>query len=59
MKIENPDNFFSETPLYEKFDVKSQDPSTLFDIVFFTGKIDCFCPFCERDSTFIGTNKSP
>jgi hypothetical protein len=59
MKIESPHNFFLETPLYEKFDVKNQDYNVLFDIVFFSGKIDCFCPFCEKDSTFIGTNKSP
>lgn len=59
MKIENIEHFFLETPLYEKFNIDNNDGKLLFDLIFFTGKLDCYCPFCDKDSTFIGTNESP
>lgn len=59
MKIENIEHFFLETPLYEKFNIDDNDGDILFNLIFFSGKIDCYCPFCDRDSTFIGTNESP
>jgi len=59
MKIDNIEHFFLETPLYEKFNIDANDGDILFDLIFFTGKLDCYCPFCDRDSTFIGTNDSP
>lgn len=59
MKIENINNFFLETALYEKFNFDETEGDTLFKLIFFTGKLDCYCPFCDRESTFIGTNKAP
>lgn len=59
MKIENIQNFFLETPLYEKFNIDLNDGDLLFDLIYFNEKLDCYCPFCDKDSTFIGTNKAP
>ncbi|GAB5566066.1 MAG: hypothetical protein Wins2KO_31290 [Winogradskyella sp.] len=59
MYIENIEHFFLETPLYQKFDIDPDDGELLFDLIYFNDKIDCYCPFCDKDSTFIGTNKVP
>ncbi len=54
-KIEIPDaaDFFLETPLYKKFDINFEDIFDLYFVTFFNDKIDCYCPSCGRNSTFI------
>ena len=59
MKLPEINDFFLETPLYEKFKIGSEDGEQLFNLIFFTEKLDSYCPFCDKDSTFIGTNKAP
>lgn len=59
MKLPEVDQFLLETPLYERFEISNTDGDALFNLIFHTSKLDCFCPFCEKDSTFIGTNTAP
>jgi hypothetical protein len=59
MKLPKIDKFFLETSLYERYSIDESDGYTLFDLIFFTDKLDCYCPFCEKESTFIGTNIPP
>lgn len=59
MKLPEINHFFLETPLYEKFTIDSNDGEKLFNLIFFTEKLDSYCPFCDKESTFIGTNSPP
>lgn len=57
MRSKNIEHFFLEQSLYEEFDINESDGEFIFNLIFFKGKIDCFCPSCGKDSTFIGTNE--
>lgn len=59
MKLEDLEYFFLKASLYEKFSIHDTDEQFLFDLLYFKQKIDCYCPSCNKESTFIGTNKSP
>lgn len=59
MNIENIEYFFLETPLYEKFEFEETDGNILYNLVFFKGKLDSYCPSCKKESIFIGTNNPP
>ncbi len=59
MKIPEIHNFFLESSLYEKFDYTPEEGNRLFDLLFFRGKIDCYCPSCDKESTFEGDNACP
>ena len=59
MKLPELELFFLETPLYQRFQIGNDDGDALFNLIFFKSKLDCYCPFCDKDSTFIGTNKTP
>ena len=48
---------FLKTPLYEVFSIEELDLGYLFDFFHYTGRIDFYCPFCKKDSTFEGDNK--
>ena len=50
------DDFFLQSPLYEKYTIDESHSVILFDLIYFTDKLDCYCTSCEKDSTFIGTN---
>lgn len=49
-----PDIFFLEVPLYEKVSFGDADHEKIYDIIKFDEKVDCYCPKCNRTSTFKG-----
>jgi len=59
MKLPEINHFFLEAPLYERFEIEEDDAEKLFNLIFFTGKLDSYCPLCDKESTFIGTNSVP
>lgn len=59
MKLPVLDKLFLETPLYEAFDISHTDGEYIFDLLYFLEKIDSYCPFCDKSSTFKGINALP
>lgn len=59
MELPDINNFFLESSLYERYSINESYAYILFDLIFFTDKLDCYCPICEKESTFIGTNTAP
>ncbi|WP_338814797.1 hypothetical protein V9L05_06150 [Bernardetia sp. Wsw4-3y2] len=46
--------FYFEDSLYFKTKVSEEDLETLFRTIFFSGKIDTYCPYCEKETVFQG-----
>ena len=59
MIINSIEDFFLKTPLYEKLSIEESYSNTIFDIVYFNKKIDCYCTSCKKESTFVGKNPVP
>jgi hypothetical protein len=59
MNLPTVENLILETPLYDKFTVSESDSQYLFSLIYFHDKIDGFCPFCDKVSTFRGTQSFP
>jgi hypothetical protein len=59
MTIPSIETLFLETPLYEKFDFSETYGEFIFNLIFFEEKIDGYCPFCNKQSTFKGTQNKP
>lgn len=49
--------FYVNQGLYEKTPLKINDKSSLFELFYRTGTIDCYCTKCKRDSVFSPMNK--
>jgi hypothetical protein len=47
-----PSEFFFKIPLYQKFDVEERTSPLLWDVEYFKGPLDHYCPECGRDSIF-------
>ena len=45
---------FLKTPLYEVFEIHETGLEELFELFHFNGRLDYYCPFCKKDSTFEG-----
>lgn len=58
MALPDIETLILETPLYEKFDVSAADSEAIHRFLFFDGKIDCYCPLCDKQSTFKGTQRA-
>lgn len=48
-----------DVPLYEEFSVTNEDNEYLFNLQFYSGKLDYYCPHCNKESTFEGVNPIP
>lgn len=59
MALPTLESLFLETPLYEKFTIDYNSSEYLYQVLYFNNKLDAFCPFCDRQSTFRGTQKNP
>ena len=46
--------FYFEDSLYSKTEISEEDIKTLFRTVYFSGKVDAYCPHCKRESVFQG-----
>lgn len=44
--------FYFEDALYSKTKISETELKEIFDLIFFSGKIDTYCPFCKTDSLF-------
>lgn len=51
------ENLFLKTPIYERFTIEDSDLSNLFELFHYTKRLDFFCPFCKKNSTFEGNNR--
>jgi hypothetical protein len=52
MIITSAEDFYSRLPLYEKFLVNRENEDLAFDIIYYNGAFDGYCPSCARPSTF-------
>ena len=59
MALPTIESFFLEIPLYEKFPFTEADGNYIYVLKFFSGKVDAYCPFCEKSSTFRGNQSQP
>lgn len=59
MALPDFNQLFLETPLYEKFDISVADGEYIFQLLYFSGKVDSYCPFCDKPSTFKGIQTLP
>lgn len=59
MALPDIDQLFLETPLYETFDISEADGEYIFQLLYFSGKIDSYCPFCDKPTTFRGIQSLP
>lgn len=59
MALPDIDQLFLETPLYETFSISEADGEYIFQLLYFSGKIDSYCPFCDKPATFRGIQSLP
>jgi len=57
--IPDPEHFFLETPLYEKFELTDSNYACVIRIEFYQGTLDTFCPECGKESVFRSTAELP
>jgi len=50
--IPSPEKMFLEVSLYKSFTLLYNDLPKLIQILYYEGIIDCYCPSCEKQSTF-------
>jgi hypothetical protein len=58
-QLPNLEEFYINTSLYTKFSVTDADKDFVFDLLYNTGTIDCFCPDCNEISVFKGDDNRP
>lgn len=46
------EDFYFKEPLYRSFEYTEIDFENLFKLIYYSGKIDNFCPFCKKDTIF-------
>lgn len=44
--------FYFEEALYSKTEISETDLKDIFDLIYFSGKVDTYCPFCKAESLF-------
>lgn len=54
-----PYKYYFEEPLYKEFEYGEEDLESLYRLIYFSGKIDCYCPYCEKDSIFKANPRYP
>lgn len=47
-----PEEFFISIPIYEEFSLEGENAKKYWDIEYFKGTIDCYCPECGSHSIF-------
>jgi len=50
----NIKKFYFEDSLYSKIEISEEDLETLFRTVYFSGKVDAYCPYCKKETVFQG-----
>lgn len=53
------DEFYINTSLYDKFLIANSDKGAVFNLIYYAGTIDCFCPTCGQVSVFQADNNRP
>ena len=53
MKLD-PSKFYFKDSLYRITEITEEDFEDLFKLVYFSGKIDSYCPFCQKETVFQG-----
>src|ERR1035437_233625 len=53
MKLD-PSKFYSKDSLYNTTEITEDDFQELFNLIYFSGKIDSYCPFCQKETVFEG-----
>lgn len=46
--------FYFEDSLYSKTEISEDDFETIFKTIYFSGKIDAYCPYCKKETVFHG-----
>ncbi|MBL6445678.1 hypothetical protein JMN32_05120 [Fulvivirga sp. 29W222] len=46
--------FYFQDSLYSKTEISDDDLESLFRTVYFSGKIDSYCPYCKKETVFQG-----
>lgn len=59
MALPDFNQLFLEMPLYEKFDISAANGEYVFQLLYFSGKVDSYCPLCDKQSTFKGIQTLP
>lgn len=58
-EIQSIEEFYINTSLYTKFSVLDTDKDFVFDLVYYGGTIDSYCPDCGETSVFQGDDNRP
>lgn len=53
------DEFYLNTSLYDKFSITNDDKKIVFNLVYYRGIIDCYCPSCGQVSVFQADDNRP
>jgi hypothetical protein len=53
MKLD-PSKFYFKDSLYNTTEITEDDFQELFNLIYFSGKIDSYCPFCQKETVFEG-----
>lgn len=53
------DEFYINTSLYDKFPITNADKEIVFNLIYYSGTIDCYCPSCGQISVFQADNNRP
>lgn len=54
-KMITAEDLFFKEPLYNFIEYKEDDFKEIFNLIFFSGKIDNFCPKCGKESILKAT----
>jgi hypothetical protein len=56
--IPTPEEIFTKIPLYKSLDTSKTCVEELVSVLYYSGRIDIFCPSCKKESTFISNTKN-
>lgn len=58
-KIPAIDEFYINVSLYDIFPINNDEKEQVFNLIFYDGTIDCYCPKCNQISVFQAQNNNP
>lgn len=59
MSLPKPLEFYFDVPLYKPYNISFEDTNEIYNILFYTSRIDAYCTRCEKESTFTPVNNYP
>lgn len=59
MPLPTPLEFYFNVPLYKPYNISFEYTNEIYNILFYTSRIDAYCTRCKKESTFTPVNNYP